>query len=455
MRNWLPIHGYQSYMRMRRTGLLRASPPKILALGFFALIALGTLLLYLPISARHPLDLLSAFFMASSAVTITGLAVIDPAIDLTQFGQIVLILLVQLGGLGYVTFAVVSAITLGKRMSLRHQALALEAFNQTSVSKLRQTAFSVLRISLVIEIIAAAILALWWAREYPWPTAIYRGIFHAIAAFNNSGFSLFPNSLAQFVSDPVTVLTITFAIMLGGLGFTVISDIWRKRCWSRLQPYTRIMVLGTVILNLVGFAAIWILEYGNANTLGGLTWDGQALAAWMQTITTRTAGFSTIDVNRMHDSSALIMMLLMFIGGGSLSLSSGIKLGTFIVLLAAARSYIFQRAEVVLLKRAIAPQTVQKALALLLVSAGLVFAGTLIMTIFEKAHFVDILFEVIAAVSTTGLSRGITPSLSGPSQLLLIALMFAGRIGPLTLVYSIATQQRSRVRYPEADFQVG
>jgi trk system potassium uptake protein TrkH len=455
MRNWLPLQTYRTYRRITRTGMLRASPPVVLAGGFFLLILAGTVLLALPVSNQGPVSLLTAFFMATSAVTVTGLAVVEPAQGFTTFGQVVLITLVQLGGLGFVTFAVVSAITLGKKMSLQHQALALEAFNQTSVSKLRQTAFSVMRISLCIEAVAIVILMLWWWRDYSLPTAAYRAFFHGIAAFNNAGFSLFPGSLAQFVADPVTVLVITSLIILGGIGFSVLSDVKHKKRWKTLLPYTKVILIGTLLLNLVGFLSIWLLESTNPATLGELSVLGQALAAWMQSVTARTAGYVTIDIAQLRDSTTLIMILLMFIGGGSLSTASGIKVGTFIVLLAAVYSYIFHRKEVVLLQRSISADTVQKSLALVMVTTALAFAGVLLMTTLEKAPFLSILFEVMSALTTTGLTRDLTPQLSAPSQLLLTVLMFAGRLGPLTLVYSLATQKRSRIRYPETDFQVG
>ena len=455
MRNWDPLYSLRSYRRVKRTGLFRASPPIVLAAGFLCLILLGTLLLWLPMSSVGPISLFQAFFMATSAVTVTGLAVIEPAVALSQFGQVVLIVLVQLGGLGFVTFAVISAITLGHRMSLKHQALALEAFNQTSVSKIRSTAFLVFKTSIAIEAIAAIILTLWWWRDLPLLTASYRAVFHAIAAFNNSGFSLFPSSLAQFVADPVTVLTISSLIILGGIGFPVLGDIGNKKSWVTLLPYTKVILLGTLALNLVGFLSIWLLESNNAGTLGALSLPGQALAAWMQSVTSRTAGFTTIDITQLHDTSTLLIIMLMFIGGGSLSTASGIKIGTFIVLLAAVYSYIFHKKEVVLLKRSISPDTVQKSLALVLVTGALAFGSVLLMTIFEKAPFISILFEVVSALSTTGMSRDLTPHLSLPSQALLTVLMFVGRLGPLTLVYSLATRKRSRIRYPEADFQVG
>ncbi|AEC19760.1 K+ uptake system component [Pusillimonas sp. T7-7] len=455
MRNWLPLYGYHSYQHIKRTGLFRASPPVVLAAGFLALILIGTLLLSLPMASQHDISPFTAFFMATSAVTVTGLTNIEPSITLTHFGQIVLITLVQLGGLGFVTFAVVAAITLGKKMSLSHQALALEALNQTSVSKIQKTAFSVFKLSIVIELIAAVTLALWWWRDYPLATATYRAIFHAIGAFNNAGFSLFPNSLAQFIGDPVTVFVFTGSIILGGIGFSVLGDIGQKKRWSTLLTYTKVVVMGTIALNLAGFAVIWALEFNNPDTLANLPWHGQALAAWMQSVTSRTAGYVTLDITQLHDSSTLIIMLLMFIGGGSLSTASGIKVGTFIILLAAVYSYIRHRKEVVLFKRSISPDTIQKSLALLLANSALVFLGVLILTTLEKAPFISILFEVVSAVSTTGMSRNLTPQLSTASQAVLTLLMFAGRLGPLTLIYSLATQQRSRVRYPETEFQVG
>lgn len=455
MRNWNPLYTYRSYTRLKRTGVFKSSPPVVLASGFIALILLGTLLLSLPMAAHQPIGIFKAFFMATSAVTVTGLTVLEPGTDLTLFGQIVLISMVQLGGLGFVTFAVVSALALGKKLSLNYQALALEAFNQTSVARIRRTAFSVIKISLIIEITAAIILTLWWWRDYPFLTALYRAIFHTIAAFNNSGFSLFPSSLSQFVGDPVTVLTISFLIILGGIGFSVLSDVVHKRNWARLQTYTKVILLGTLALNLIGFVLIWAMEFRNPDTLGSLTLHGQGLAAWMQAVTARTAGFTTIDVTKLQDSSTLLMILLMFIGGGSLSTASGIKIGTFIVLLAAVYSYIFQRKEVVLLKRAIDPAIVQKALALLLVTSTLAFVSLLLMTMLESQPFLTLLFEVTSAISTTGMSLDLTHQLSTPSQILIAFLMFAGRLGPLTLIYSLATQKRSRVGYANTEFQVG
>lgn len=455
MRNWDPITTYLPYKRFRKTGRFNASPPLVLAIAVLVLIALGSVLLYLPIATTKPISFFTALFTATSAVTITGLSLVDIGTTFSHFGQIIIALLVQIGGLGIVTFAVLAALTLGKKISLQQQALALEAFNQTSVAKVRKTAFAVFKITVVIEAVGVAIFVLRWWPESNFSTALFRAMFHAVMGFNNAGFSLQATQLSLYIGDPVTILTTTLLIILGGIGFSVLSEIGGKRRWSRFSPYTKLILLGTLVLNVVGFVLIWALEFNNVGTLGTLPIKEQALSAWLQSVASRTAGFSSIDVGLLSDSSKLVSIVLMFIGGGSLSTASGIKIGTFIVLLAAAYSYIFQRPEVVLMKRAVSPDTVQKSLALLLVTLGLAVISVFLITIFDQEPFIDILFETISALSTTGMSYGLSARLSTPSQTLLIVLMFAGRLGPLTLVYSLATQSRSRIRYAEADIQVG
>lgn len=455
MRSWDPRQTLRHYYHVRRTGRFNASPPKVLAGGFGLLIAIGALLLWLPFSTHTPISPITALFSAVSAVTITGLSTVDISATYTPVGQAILIGLVQIGGLGFVTFSIVTALALGRRISLKHQALAQEAFNQTNVSTVRQTARATIKITLLLEGLGILIFTLWWWRETDLIDALGRGIFHGISAFNNAGMSLTGTHLANYVDAPILILTTTALIILGGIGFTVLNDASQKRAWKGLAPYSKIILLGTLIMNLIGFLVIWMLEYDNPLTLGPLSWDGQMLAAWLQNVTTRTAGFNSVDITALEDSTTLVMMLYMFIGGGSLSLASGIKIGTFIVLMAAAYSYIFQRPQVTLLKRAISADTVQKSLALLLVTATLIFCATLIMTMLEPAPFISILFEVVSAVSTTGLSRDLTSTLSVPSQLLVIVLMFVGRLGPLTLIYSLSTQRKGLVRYAETPFQVG
>ncbi len=451
----ISIHPLQAWRHAKRTGQLQASPPAMLAGSFIILILIGTALLSLPIAQRQPFGLFEAFFTATASITVTGLAVVDPATDLSFFGQAVILALVQVGGLGFVTFAIIATVTLGKRVSLKYQALALEAFNQTSVQRIRQTALTVLKFSLAIELAAILILTLWWWRHDTLEHAFLLAGFHAVSAFNNAGMSLFPGSLATFTGDPVTIFVLTGCIVLGGLGFSVLADINQKRSWSGLAYYTRMMLLGTIILNLVGITLFWLIEARNPQTLAHLPVASQGLAAWTQIIAARTAGFASVDIDRLHDSSRFLLIGLMFIGGGSLSTASGIKLGTFIVLLAVVRAYVQQRREVVLMGRTIAQETIQKSLALLMVSGLLVCLGIFLMSLFEDLPFIAVVTEVVAAFTTTGLSPDLTRNLSLPSQILLMLLMFIGRLGPLTLVYSLGTQRHSRVRYPEAQIQIG
>jgi len=452
-----PRRSLNAYRRIRGGGNLAASPPTLLAIGFLSLIILGALLLALPFASKGGgLSAFEALFTATAAVTVTGLAIIEPQ-QLSLFGQWVTLILVQIGGLGFVTFAVISAITLGNRMSLRQQSLALEAFNQTSTARLRNTAISVLRITAVIEITAMLLLFLWWwgSGRLPAASALYHAIFHAVTAFNNSGYALFSGSLASWVDDSFTIVILSAVVILGGTGFPVIVEVLRKKRWRSLRPYARLMILSALLLNLIGFAGFWLLEARNPGTLGMLEWADQARAAWMQSVSMRTAGFTTFDMEAIQDSTALMAMVLMFIGGGSMSTAGGIKLGTFVVIMAAVYAYVTQRKEVVLMQRTIPPDAIQKSLAVAVVTILTAVLALLLLTIFEDMPFVSLMVEVIAALSTTGMTQGLTAQLSVPSQCVLLVLMFMGRVGPLTLVYSLATRTRSRVRYPEMEFQVG
>ena len=455
MRQSKPWSGVESLKRLRRRGVFSASPPMVLAGGFFVLILTGAALLCLPFAADKPLGFFTALFTATSAVTVTGLSILGPDVHLSPFGYTVVAALVQIGGLGFVTLAVVAAMSLGKKVSLQYQAVALEAFDQTSVSKVRATAFAVFKLTATIEIMGILILTAWWVPTSGFFPALVEAVFHTVMAFNNGGMALPATDMSRHLGDPITVLTTTALIILGGIGFSVLNDVRNKRRWSLLTSYTRILLLATLLLNVSGFLLIWLMESNNPDTLRDMSVHAQALTAWLQSVASRTAGFHSLDLVYLRDETTLVLMLLMFIGGGSLSTASGIKVGTFVVLLAAAWSYIRGRREVVLLRRTVSPDVVQKSLALLLVTGALAFIATLLICAIENASFIDVLFEVVSALSTTGATRDLTPVLSTPSQVLLIILMFVGRLGPLTLIYSLSTQGASRVRHPEAHFHVG
>lgn len=454
-----PRRSLDSLRRLRHSGSLGASPPALLAAGFLALILLGTALLALPFAGKSgALSIFEAFFTATAAVTVTGMAIVDPR-ELSLYGQWVSIGLVQIGGIGFVTFAVLSAIKLGHRISLRQQTLALEAFNQTNTARLKETAASVLRITFAIELTTMLLLFLWWwaSGRLPALTALRYAVFHAVAAFSNAGYALFDGSLSAFASDGITIAIISTTVILGGLGFPVIVETLRKRRWSALRPYARLILITTLLLNLFGFVGIWLVEAHNPATLGSMAWADQARAAWMQSVSLRTAGFNTMDIAAMDDSTTLLAAILMFIGGGAMSTAGGIKLGTFIVIMATVFAVITQRKEVVLQERSLSADTIQKALAVVVVTMLAAVFSLLLLTLFEDLPFISLMMEVMGALSTTGLTHSLTPDLSRPSQCILLVLMFMGRIGPLTLVYSLTkrSRARSRVRYPEMEFQVG
>ena len=455
MKNWLPQ--YLPYIRRRplSSRTLSLSPPAVLALGFAGLIVLGALLLSLPAATTAPLNLLQALFTATSAVTVTGLVVVDTGTHFTLFGQLVIAALIQAGGLGFMTFAVVAVISLGAKIGLTQQKIAQEAMSQTSLAQVVQIAKAVLLYSVVIELAGILLLTLTWYSELGLATASWHAVFYTISAFNNAGFALSSDSLMPYAGNIAVNIIISSLFIIGGIGFTVLIDLKKQQRWRLLSVNTRIVLLSTLIINVIAFLLLWILEANNPATLANLSVKDQALAAWFQAVTPRTAGFNTLDYSQMTDASNVLTLLLMFIGGGSLSTASGIKLGTFVVLIMATYAFLRRRDDVTLLKRNIPNTQVLKALALTFVSMSLVFIAIFVLTALEDAAFMDIAFEAVSALSTVGLSRGLTGNLSAPSQWVVIFLMIAGRLGPLTLAYFLATPKKRKTRYADTKIQVG
>lgn len=455
MKNWLPQQLPYVRLPSGKVSRVSLSPPAVLALGFLALILLGTLLLLLPVATTQPINLLQALFTATSAVTVTGLVVVDTGSQFSHFGQIVIALLIQAGGLGFMTFAVVAAISLGAKIGLSQQKIAQEALGQTSLDQVATIAKAVLLYALLIELIGVLLLTLTWWSELGFVTALYHGFFYTISAFNNAGFALSSDSLMPYAGSIPVNLIITSLFVIGGIGFTVLIDVKKHRRWQLLSTNTRLILLATLLINLCAFILIWLLEANNPATLQQLSIKDQALAAWFQAVTPRTAGFNTLDYSSMTDASNILTLLLMFIGGGSLSTASGIKLGTFVILLMATYAFLRRRDEVTVLKRTVPTPLVLKALALALVSLIAIFISIFLLTITEQAPLLDVAFEVVSALSTVGLSRGLTSELSTFGQLLIIVLMITGRLGPLTLAYFLATPKRRRIRYADTRIQVG
>ncbi|QGX63073.1 TrkH family potassium uptake protein [Alteromonas mediterranea] len=434
---------------------IQAAPPLILSLSFLAVIIIGTLLLLLPGMTTQPITFADSLFTATSAVTVTGLVVVDTGTAFTTLGLTVIALLIQIGGLGLMTFAVVTLIALGGRISFLQQSAIKEAFNQTDLSTLAYTARSVLIFAFIIEMIGFTILALFWLQSKPPAEALFHAFFYTISAFNNAGFALSSDSLSFYVGNPVVNLTITGLFIIGGLGFSVWIDLIKKRTWQKLSVYSKLMISSTIIVNAIALLLIYSIEKDNPNTLANLDAASQWWASWFQAVTPRTAGFNTVDISALENATTWLTLLLMFIGGGSMSTASGIKLVTFIVLIMSAYSYLRRDPSPAIFGCALSSETRGKALALTLISTVIAWLSIFILSMTENAAFIDIIFEAISALGTVGLSRGLTGELSDAGGLVIIFLMFIGRLGPLTIAYFLASPRQKRIKYPNSTLPVG
>jgi len=435
---------------------INLSPPSIIALGFLALILVGSILLILPISHHGDVTWFQAVFTATSAVTITGLSVVNVGEAYTVFGKIVIMILLQCGGLGFMTFAILAAMSLAPKMGLRQQVMAQESIGQTSLKKISTTIKGVFLYSLFFEAIGTVILTIAWLQDYNFAQAFFYASFYSISAFNNGGFSLFPNSLMSFADQYLITFTISMLYIIGGIGFLVLMDVRQHKRWRKLSTNSKLILSTIAALNLSAFILIWILEASNPQTLALMSVGDQAVNAWFHATVPRSSGFNSLPMDQLTNASTLVTMFLMFIGGGSLSTAGGIKVGTFIIVVISVISFLRREDEIRLFKHSIPEKTTFKALAVVCITALLIATGFMSLLILEPDQdFLDLLFETVSAACTVGLSRGITSELQPASLLILMLLMFAGRLGPLTLAYFIATPKKSRLKHPPSEIQVG
>ena len=443
-------------MHNRDNRIVNLSPPTLLALGFLSFIIIGSLLLKLPFAHRGDLSWLNAIFTATSAVTITGLSVVNVGDTYTVFGKIIIMILLQCGGLGFMTFAILAALSLSHKLGIKQQVMAQEVIGQTCLSKVAFTIKGVFLYSLFFEAIGTTILTIAWMEDYNFLQALFYAAFYSISAFNNGGFSLFPNSLMSFADQYVITLTISMLYMIGGIGFVILMDIAKAKRWSKLSVNSKLILTSIACINLIAFIVIWSLEASNPLTLAPMSIGDQALNAWFQATVPRSSGFNSVNLADMREASALVTMLLMFIGGGSLSTAGGIKVGTFVIVILSVITFLRRSPELRIFDRAVPRHISFKALAVIFITVSLIFLGLFTLLILEpQQKFIDLLFETVSAACTVGLSRGITGNLQPASLCILMILMFAGRLGPLTLAYLIATPQKSRIQRPQTDIQIG
>ncbi|KGT46182.1 MULTISPECIES: TrkH family potassium uptake protein [Acinetobacter] len=443
-------------MTAHKNRTINLSPPSIIALGFVGLIIIGSLLLMLPIAHHGEVTWFQAVFTATSAVTITGLSVVNVGAAYTVFGKVVIMILLQCGGLGFMTFAILAAMSLAPKMGLRQQVMAQESIGQTSLKKISTTIKAVFLYSICIEAIGTVILTIAWLQDYNFSQAFFYALFYSISAFNNGGFSLFPNSLMSFSDQYFITFTISMLYIIGGIGFLVLMDVRQHKRWSKLTTNSKLILSTIAGLNLSAFILIWILEASNPQTLALMSVGDQAVNAWFHATVPRSSGFHSLPLDQMTNASTLVTMFLMFIGGGSLSTAGGIKVGTFIIVVISVISFLRREDEIRLFRHSIPEKTTFKALAVVCITALLIAGGFMSLLILEPDQdFLDLLFETVSAACTVGLSRGITHELQPASLFVLMLLMFAGRLGPLTLAYFIATPKKSRLKHPPSEIQVG
>lgn len=450
-----------------RVRAFRLSPAQILIIGFVAFIGLGTLLLLLPFATTrseglHPLE---ALFTATSAVCVTGLIILDTPNDFTLFGQIVILSLVQIGGLGYMTVATIMLVVLGKRIGLRERLVIQETFSAFTLDGLIRFIIGIVKFTILVEFTGAVLLAVRFLEsDMTLSKAIYFGIFHSISAFNNAGFSSFSNNLMNYRDDLWINSVVLVLIILGGLGFLVYQDIVKriKRDVFRLSVHTKVVLTTTVVLILVGWAGIWLFEYRNPASLQKLSWTDQGLAALFHSISARTAGLNTIDIGSLTAPSLYLLTILMFIGAGPGSTGGGIKTTTVAIMTVALWSTMRGHEEATLFYRRISLQVIAKAFFIATIAMILVTGMTLLLLYSEGQSMIRTLFEVASAFGTVGLSTGdggvlnFCALFSAFGKVIIILTMFLGRIGPIAIgVTAMQRPRHERFRYPEGKIMIG
>jgi trk system potassium uptake protein TrkH len=441
---------------------IRLLPTQVLVLGFASMIIMGALLLTLPVasSTGESIGFLNALFEATSAVCVTGLVVVDTGDDLSLFGQLVIITLIQMGGLGFMTMATMVFLLLGKRITLRERLVIQEALNEFKLQGVVRLTRNIIGITFLIEGIGALILALRFVPMYGWGKGLYFSVFHAISAFCNAGFDLMGGyrSFTDFTDDFIVNFTIMGLIVCGGLGFSVLLDIYRNRHFRKWSLHTKLVVCVTAALITMGALFFFIVEFNNPATLGSQNWRGKILGALFQSVTSRTAGFSTIDQASLTNASKFMTIILMFIGASPAGTGGGIKTTTASVILLAVLSVIKGRRDVEVFGRRISYAIVNRALAIAVISFILLVSVSMVLSLLEPYPLVDVLFETASALGTVGLATFNNSDLSDISKIFIIMTMFAGRVGPLTLTLAFAKRMASdtgNVKYPEGKVMVG
>ncbi len=428
--------------------------------GFAAMIIIGAVLLLFPFSSKAgiwtaPVDCL---FTSTSAVCVTGLTVVDTFDHWSSIGQLIILLLIQLGGLGFMTSTIILMMATGRRIGLRDRILIGESIGVSRLGGLVKLTRDILFFTLSAELVGAILFYLRFSSQYGWISGIWKAVFHSVSAFNNAGLDIFGGfrSLTGYSGDYLVILTTAALIILGGLGFVVIDNILQAKGIKRSTIDTKLVLIVTVLLLTLGTLVILVSEFSNPRTLGNMPILEKILNAFFQSVTSRTAGFNSINTGALNIFSLFFVVILMFIGGASGSTAGGIKVNTVGIILPTLWDTLRGKEHPGIFGREFPLQQIFRSMALLVVSLGLVIVVFLLLTETETFTSIRILFETVSAFGTVGLSTGITPELSTAGRLILAVMMFVGRLGPLTLIMALAGAQRSRgYRFPQESVRIG
>lgn len=442
---------------------LKLAPAQVILLSFGGWILLGALILILPVSANpgHKILFIDALFMSTSATCVTGLSSISLPDEFSIFGQIVMLILVQVGGLGIMTLSSSLAVIMGKNLQMRERVIMQDVLDTTGSEELLGLVVDIIRYTFVIEFVGAVLLTIGYYQEgFEIGQSIYFGFYHSIMAFCNAGFALFNNNLEDFKFTPLIQLTIAFLVIMGGIGFSVMKDILHnlktRRSWRSLSVHTKLVL--TVNLLLLGFGTFYLFFGEFLHAFQDMSMWEKLQVSFFQSVTTRTAGFNTINLSVLHPHCIFMMIMLMFIGASPGSTGGGVKTTTFAVLLQSVTATLKGKYDVEFFERKIPSSTVVKSIAIFIMCLTVVAVGTLVMLRLEPdKSFLSLLFEVTSAFGTVGLTLGITPFLSVLGKICIVLIMFVGRVGPLTLVVAVGSRVvlPNNVEYPEGKVLIG
>lgn len=448
-----------NYMKKSKTSQL--SGVQILALGFAIVILIGAIILTLPISSKsgNATNFLDSLFTATSAVCVTGLVTLDTGTYWNEFGQIVIMLLIEVGGLGFMAFTTLLAILLKRRITLRDRLIMQEAMNTFSIQGLVKMVERIVLFTVLVQIIGGLLLATQFIKDYGPLKGLYFGIFHSVSAFCNAGFDLFGgySSVTSYSSNAIVLLTLSIIIIVSGLGFTVIIELLKYKKDRRLSTHTKLVLLMTSILLFSGILFMFALEYNNPETLGPMSIKNKILNAIFAGVSPRTAGFNSISLDGMTSGGKFLTIILMYIGGSPGSTAGGLKTATFGIIVLTVVSVIKGREDTELFGRRLSKELVYRAFSILIISFCLVIVVTMLLCITQpKEQFIDLLYEATSAFATVGLTTGVTQRLNFIGKIIIMITMYFGRVGPLTVALALTNKRKNKgYRYPETKILIG